>query len=40
MISPRRARSLVALSAASNGGDVVTLNYVSLPVLASSTETL
>src|SRR3954463_6935887 len=40
MIAPRRARSLVALSVAVNGGDVVTLNYVSLPVLASSTETL
>jgi hypothetical protein len=40
IVSPRRARSLVALSAAGNGGDVVTLNYVSLPVLASTTETL
>src|SRR5437764_764222 len=28
MISPRRARSLVALPLAGNGGDVVTLNYV------------
>ena len=40
MVSPRRARSLVALSAASNGGDVVTLNYVSLPMLILSTEAL
>jgi len=35
IVSPRRARSLVALSVAGNGGKDVKLNYVSLPVLAS-----